>query len=268
MMTKSKLGFEVVKFTPEMASDLLDQHSHENNRTLRQRNIQIFADDMRAGKWELNGETVIIGSDNKVLDGHHRLWACMIAETPFETCVIRNVDPDTFTTIDTGARRTGADVVHITSENKKYHRVIAHATVMILRYESGKVMARKPILPRDIAGYYNSHPDLETWAEAASKGPTKPFAAAVAAVASLASVKYRARAAEFVDALTSGAALDKGSPVLALRNRLLTRDQRLSPEERFALVTLGWNAFVEGRSLSRMQMFKGDQFPKIKGATR
>jgi hypothetical protein len=267
-MSRNKLGFETVKFTPQMASDLLDKHAHEKNRPLRQGKIQTYADDMRAGKWDLNGETVIIGDDETVLDGHHRLWACIMAETPFETAVVRGVDPKTFKTIDTGAHRTGADVVYITSDSRKYHRTVAGAALLIIRYESGKVLSRGKVLPREIATYFEEHPDLETWAEAANKGPMKPFGAPIAATTYLASGKYRARAADFVDALTSGAALDKGSPVLALRNRLLTPSGRLIAEERFALVTQGWNAYVEGRSLTRMQMFKGDKFPKIRGATR
>lgn len=261
-----KLDFEVMTITPTMASAMLDKHAHERNRTLRQRKIETYADDMKNKRWDLNGETIIIASDKTVLDGHHRLWACVMAETAFTTAVALNVDPDKFKSIDTGAPRTGADVIH-SSGTHKHQRQIATACALLLRYKGGGLMHKVTPTPRDISDYFDNHPDVLTWVEASSKGDVRAFAPQVGAVMYAAGQgRWRPKCVEFVNGLVSGANLSKGSPILALRNRLLAKGERLDTFERFALVIMAWNAYDEGRSLQRMQMFKGDKFPKIRGA--
>lgn len=262
-----ELDYNTVTITPQMASDWLEKHANEKNRTLRQRKVNTYAGDMKSRKWDLNGETIIIGSDETILDGHHRLWACVMADVPFTTAIVRGVDPEKFKSIDTGGHRTGADVIHIAGTHK-YQRQIATACSLIMRYNSGKVIHNMAMLPREISDYFDGHPDVQTWIEASCRGDMKQFTAPISAVAYLAAGKYRSRCVEFVDGLVTGADLKKGSPVLALRNRLmLNGKERLNSIERFALVIQGWNAFVEGRPLMRMQMFTGDKFPKIKGAS-
>lgn len=267
-MARPQLTFDTVTFTPQMASDMLDKHANEKNRTLRQRKVERFADDMRKKKWDVNGEPLIIGSDNTVLDGHHRLWACVLADAAFTTAVTRGVDPTCFKSIDTGTGRTAADVIHISGQ-KKYQRQIATACSLAMQYEQGKHIARKQHSPREVSDYYDAHQDIDSWVEAASKGDMRPFAAPIAAVVYLASTKYRQRAVEFVERLIDGADLPKGSPVLALRNRLMASGNvgKDTSVDRFALITLGWNAYIDTRQLTRMQIFKGDRLPKIKGAT-
>lgn len=265
MKAPRSLDYETVTITPDMASALLDKHANDKNRTLRQRKIEKYAADMRAKQWDLNGETIIVGSDKTILDGHHRLWACVMAETAFVTALVRGVDPEKFKSIDTGAARSPADVIHIAG-TKKYQRQIATACQLILRYNAGKVMHNKTISGREISDYFDNHPDVETWIELTCKGPVKAFAPYMGAVLYLAANRHRSKCVEFAEDFVTGAGLQKGSPILALRNRFMGAD-RLSTQERFALVIQAWNAYVENRPLQRMQLFTGDKFPKIRGAT-
>lgn len=266
-MPKPTLDFEVMTITPAAASAMLDKHAHDRNRTLRQRKIEMYADDMKNKRWDLNGETIIIASDKTVLDGHHRLWACVMAGVPFTTAVAHNIDPDKFKSIDTGAPRTGADVIH-SSGTHKYQRQIATACALLIRYKAGGLMHKVAPAPRDISDYFDAHPDVLTWVEAASKGDMRAFAPYIGACMYAAGQgRWRPKCVEFVNGLISGAELPKGSPILALRNRLLSKGERLGTFERFALVIQAWNAFDAGRTLQRMQIFTGDTFPKIRGCS-
>lgn len=94
--------------TPSMAKSYLDNNTR--NRKINNSTVKRYAVDMKSGNWKLNGETIIFDSDNVLKQGQHRLLACIKADTPFETVVVRGVDVDTFDTIDTGHGRNMSDM--------------------------------------------------------------------------------------------------------------------------------------------------------------
>jgi hypothetical protein len=259
---------EVLTITPTMAMKFLER-KNSRNPPIKQANIAKFANDMKNGAWKLNGEPVIIGRQSEtILDGHHRLWSCIEANVAFQTLVVSNIDEDTFGTIDTGrGGRSWADAIYIDGI-KTHHRPTATAAALAIKYETGKLAAggKHKISNTDVVNYVAAHMDLHTWAEAASKGAMRPFAAPLAAALYLASTKYRNRAEDFLSKMISGADMERGNPILALRNRLLQGKDKVDVADRFRLIVQGWNAFVDGRDLSRMQSTAGAPFPKIRGA--
>jgi hypothetical protein len=99
-----------VTITPEDASQLLEANS--NNRPLNEQHVKRIARQILEGKWRFNGDTIKISSTNDILDGQHRLWAIMEAKIPVETIVVRGIEPDAFSTIDTIRKsRSGSDVL-------------------------------------------------------------------------------------------------------------------------------------------------------------
>ena len=108
-----------VRIDPEFARVLLEMNT--NNRPKSIKLIREYAEDMVAGKWKLNGETIKITADgSKILDGQHRLEACILSGTPFDTYFVEVEDASSFDTIDIGRKRTGSDVFAIRGE--KAHR--------------------------------------------------------------------------------------------------------------------------------------------------
>lgn len=263
------LQYETVTITPEMATDWLNKFAYGGQRPLSDATVVKYAKDMKNGEWTVDGQAIAFGSNNKILNGQHRLWACIEAGVAFTTTVVRGVNPEAFKNYDSQKPRSAADVIASTG-TLKYRRPIATASTLCLRYcGSGKRLNTASLTNREISNYFDDHPDIETWVELASRGVMRPYAAPLAAVLYLASHKYRARGLEFVERMVDGVGLEKGSPVLALRNRLMGAGRGLNTRaptnERFALVIQAWNAHVEGRPLQRMQVFTGDKFPKIKG---
>lgn len=59
--------------TPERASELLLMN--HANRTPSKSVIEKYARDMSAGKWELTHQGILLGKNNMVIDGQHRLMA-------------------------------------------------------------------------------------------------------------------------------------------------------------------------------------------------
>lgn len=100
---------EVVEITPERAVELLG-HGNVDNRPLRKHLVKRMAQDIAAGNWRCNGESIKFDRNGRLVDGQHRLSACRAAHAPLKTFVCGGLDPDIFATIDQGAKRDIRDV--------------------------------------------------------------------------------------------------------------------------------------------------------------
>lgn len=105
----SKPTAKVQTITPQKAADLLARS--KGNRNLRPQVVAQYARDMAAGNWILTGEAIKLNGDGTLIDGHHRCYACIQAETPFTTYVIENLTNDIRVPMDSGAKRTIKDLL-------------------------------------------------------------------------------------------------------------------------------------------------------------
>ena len=87
-----KMTTVVEKITPEIAKKYLEMS--KGNRSISRATVDAYARDMRRGKWSLNGEPISFDEDGYFKDGHHRLYACIEANSPFWTNVVRGADRD------------------------------------------------------------------------------------------------------------------------------------------------------------------------------
>lgn len=102
------MKIEKKTITPIMASEYLERNVF--NRNLKSIVVDSYARDMRNGKWALNGDTIRFDENGTLIDGQHRLAACIKAGVPFETFVVTGLPHSVFDTIDNGATRTGGDI--------------------------------------------------------------------------------------------------------------------------------------------------------------
>jgi hypothetical protein len=72
---------------------------------------------MRDGKWVDNGKGLVFGKSGQLLDGQHRLTACVRSNKPFETTITWGVPDEYFDTIDDCNSRSMGDVLHIRGES-------------------------------------------------------------------------------------------------------------------------------------------------------
>jgi hypothetical protein len=54
--------------------------------------VRDYAQDMIDGWWLLSGKTIILDETGAVLNGQHRLLACIKADRAFETWLVEGVD--------------------------------------------------------------------------------------------------------------------------------------------------------------------------------
>lgn len=149
--------------TPEMAQEMLELNTL--NRPLDQRHVNRIAAQIVAGKWKFNGDTIKVSSDNKVLDGQHRLWAIMEAKIGVMTIIVRGIERDAFAYIDTLRKpRSGSDILALNGATR--HRGNTSAALSwLLRWQRGiletyRAPANK-IENSDIEMAYNDNRSIE-----------------------------------------------------------------------------------------------------------
>lgn len=91
---------EIKSISPAAAAELLERNI--GNRIVRRDHLRALTSAMANGTWTLNGETIKIGTDNRILDGQHRLMACVVAGVPFRSWVVYDVPPDAVLTMNGG----------------------------------------------------------------------------------------------------------------------------------------------------------------------
>jgi len=114
---------------------MLDRN--KNNRPLSDSHVQRIAGQIRAGKWIFNGDTIKISDDGEVVDGQHRLWACIESKKPIETVIVYGVPREAFATVDTLRRpRSGGDVLALNGATR-YRNIAASALSWLIRWQRG-----------------------------------------------------------------------------------------------------------------------------------
>lgn len=152
-----------ILLTPELAARLLD---HNNlNRPLNDQHVKRIANQILAGKWKFNGDTIKLSIKNDVLDGQHRLWAVMESKVPIETIIVEGIEADAFATIDTLRKpRSGADVLALKGATI-YKSQISTALQWLLRYKRNILLEYRSPVNRiensDIEMMYEQNPGMQ-----------------------------------------------------------------------------------------------------------
>lgn len=97
--------------TPATAVTWLEGNTH--NRALRDATVQRYARDMKAGRWRLTHQGIAFGPDGTLIDGQHRLWAVIEADTAIRMMVARGVPADAQSVIDDNLPRSVVDALKL-----------------------------------------------------------------------------------------------------------------------------------------------------------
>lgn len=131
MAVGTEVQTEIVTVSPADAMKILE--SNKNNRRIRQIRVQTYARDMKAGKWAVGTSALLFGRNGELLDGQHRLLACVLANKSFRTVVIRGVSNKAHAMIDVGAARTLSDELKYRGETRTAQ--LASALNLVYAYD-------------------------------------------------------------------------------------------------------------------------------------
>lgn len=105
--------------TAEMAEQLLRRNLPGANRKAVLATIIYYANQMKVGDWPLTGQPIIFDSAGKLIDGQHRLWACLFAGVSFTTFVVTGIpgQDHLFAYIDNSRSRSPANALQTAGFN-------------------------------------------------------------------------------------------------------------------------------------------------------
>jgi hypothetical protein len=242
--------------TPEVASELL--HKNTANRPINAAIVIKFSVSMSRGFWALNGEPIIISRNGDLLDGQHRLLAVVKSGCTITSFVVRGVDSEVFSTIDSGRSRNAGDVLAINGE--KNVNKLGALLRCIIRWERGELdyheSRHTPILIEDICAALARHPLAR---ESVSYCTQEPHLQS-AGVAFIHYVATKARpeiSRAFFDMLKDGLNAYAGAPAHTLRERLRTTlgsGTTTSRCETIALCIKAWNFYAQGKRVTCLRV--------------
>jgi hypothetical protein len=239
----------IERLTPDAAADLLDANTI--NRNIRQRRVDQYARDMQAGHWQPVGEPIAISDAGRLLNGQHRLIAIMQAGVAIELPVLRGVAAEAQDVIDRGLTRSFSDVLRLHYDQPSAV-VMAAAVRQLHQYRTDATMGRtggsaietSPTAP-ELAATYNAERGL------ANSVPTMQHCRRDGGIwlspGLLIAMHYvfgeiaDSDGDLFFERLTYGDSLERGNPVLALRQMALRRPIGISPRMQAALSFKAFN---------------------------
>ena len=254
----------IADLTVELASPLLGRNAE--NRPVSQTVVARYARDITNGHWELNGEGLLVSADGLLNDGQHRCHAVLSAGRPIRTIIAFGLSRDSRLTLDQGRQRTVWD--YFSMDDVPHAKSAASVCrLAIMLEETGKVSAKAGPTKQQCREYYHRHRDeIERAIAATNKQCARNFGGEgfMSFVRLVLNRANPERAAVFFDAMETGAMLSAHHPALTLRQRLMDMkgvEGRRTYERRFEAIVRAWNAYCEGRRLTKIQLM--DSLPPI-----
>lgn len=277
----SEITSEIKEITPEEAVEFLARNNH--NRKVARVAVNRMVSEMLTGEWHFDGAPIRFADDGTLLDGQHRLTAVVESGVAQKFVIITGLPKESQAVMDTGKKRSLADMLTMNGERNASN--LATLAAIAYKWDNGlraynlfrgnaynvnnaAIMA--PSIPL-LLDYIEQHPDLRDIirpSNAVSRVLGTPPSIMYAAWWALYAIDYD-DAETFFKSLRDGAGLEPGSPILALRNRLVEigrdaadRGKNVTTEHALALIFKAWNAYRQGRSITRLYFKPGGANPE------
>ncbi len=261
----------IATLTPELATELLKHN--EGNRAIKPGKVLDYAQIITQGRWEVNGEGLIISTEGHLNTGGHRCHAVIAAGIPIKTMFTFGVQRQTRTTTDSGAMKSAVDRLAMLGIPDP--RIAAQAVGLLWQYKQfghipfAKGRKNRPSAPAlDELAVAKQKTIAESWQAIPHKGYGKLCPAAVVTFAHVVLKAIDpAAATAFLTKLVEGAELTKRDPIFLARERLiadrLNREMQLRPRRMLEIIFRAWNAHRAGETPQFLRI--NGEWPQIHG---
>lgn len=255
--------------TPSLAEEYLKQNA--SNRPIRANHVRRLAAEMPT--WKMNGDAIRFSANGRLIDGQHRLAACVESGIAFSSFVVRGLEESVFDTIDQCKVRTAGDIIHIAGE--KNSSDMARALTLLWRLENGALGEASYPNSRERIEVLSRHPNLRIsidYGVALDVNRIIPRAL-VAFLHYIGGTIDPVKTKEFLEKLATGANLSPNSPILKFREAAIEMNsaRKRPPHKADVLVALAFKAMqshYDGREITRYLHYKRtEKFPSLHAAT-
>lgn len=251
----SKPRASLVDVTPKQAEAWLA--SNRKNRRLRQRQVDAYARDMAAGNWQVTGEAIQFAENGDLINGQHRLTAVVQSGVTVPMFVVRGLNAEAMTVLDSGAKRTSSDALALTGH--KHTALLAAIARMALTVSvhGYATVGKATFTHSEICEFIDEHPELQDYAALASAAARQIDASGTCvgyAMWRLFSIDPD-DAADFFDKATTGVNVEPGDPILTMVKRFAEarrHRETLGFEATLSIIFRTWNARRNGKTLARI----------------
>jgi hypothetical protein len=253
--SESKMGLYEITLTPDMAQSWLTRFN-TSNRRIQMAHVRSIARDIRTGNWMQNAQPVCFAGDPfsedaQLLNGQHRLMACVHAGEPIEILVATDLPEAAFETYDVQGKRSH------NSGQKGDERVINSAALMMWRKDNGlSPLDRARASASEILKTMEAHEELYPAFQMSRKKEMQEIASAGVLTFFIAHVRNDGpeMAEEFLNHLMHGEGLQRGNPVSLLRSKLIGRRSKISRRDVLQALLDCWAEYKEFASDEATQL--------------
>lgn len=148
--------------TPEIATVMMERNADDEwrNRPHSEKGLRRYIASMKRG-WRLTGEPIIFSKSGRLINGQHRLMACIASECSFECLVVCGIDDDAFKFVDIGISRTAAHIFSI--EDIPNANLVSAAARLLFAYKRSQSWdGSSPDVENDtLLDFYRHHDRLQ-----------------------------------------------------------------------------------------------------------
>jgi hypothetical protein len=248
---------KVMDITPDIARAMLLRNL--NNRAISDRTVSKYARDMASSSWLLTYEPIIVGKDETLLNGQHRLSACIRANVKFKAFVVFNAEKRVQNVIDTGKTRSTGDALRFIGE-KDVGNLSACLRYIYSIKEKGTYRVPSN---SEIAALLLRHPNVRESLSAAKKHINPVLQPSILACVHYIGGNILGRpdlAEAYARVMSSGVPTYTGDPVhifreLCIKEKAsLKRDIIVHGRRKFAGAIHAWNLFARGAKVKQMRI--------------
>lgn len=247
-----KPSASVVVVTPEMAHRWLKQNTR--NRPTKKRQIEVYARDMAAGRWQLTGEAIKFSTSGVLLDGQNRLHAVIKAGVPVLMFVARGLDVGAQTVMDTGAKRSASDALHLNGRTNSANLAAAARLALGVKAVGYDRASRYNVSNSEIENFLDTNPDMARAVQLGVEYHRKLDC--IPAVTSYATWRFlridEGDALRFLIAAGDKSGLYEGDPTIAMTYRFAEARRsgtKLSHADYLSVMFRAWNARRKGEQV-------------------
>lgn len=253
----------VMEVTPVLATRWLEGNTH--NRPVSQAHVDRLAQDILNGRWRLTHQGVAFDTEGLLIDGQHRLWAIIEANTPVQMRVFYNEPPENKGVLDSGERRSNLDILQLTAAvGDVSPRLLATLRAML----AGRSARSRRRSPGEEADQLRRHRGAVDFAmRHLSSGPKGVANATVRAVVARACYSADSdRLVHFCDVMRSGMPISDDDGPLMMLWQFLVRTGNAGHSEsllrlRYAKTQWALDAFLAGKLPKRLCSSDQELFP-------
>lgn len=269
MLNDPPSGTFPMSISPKLAEHMLSYN--DRNRPLSAGVVREYSRQMQDRLWRYTRVPVIFSNKGRLIDGQHRLTACMESGVPLKADVAFGADDESFYCIDVGKKRTSADIFSI--NGVKDAPLMAAATAWVYNYDTQGNLRRRGASDNRLTSFelYEAYCNLPGLHDSAWSGRLVAKSkiappSLVCALHYICARKCRRAADDFFRKVGEGIGFsDKNDPAFKLHKQLIENalnNEKLTYPTIAAMFLKTWNASRGGRPIRKVDFQPDERFPR------